>query len=138
VLHLCRLLDLRLIGWRHRWKDTGGAEVDVLAEGTNFVFTRWEIQCKNTARVALEDIAREVGMADFYHANVVMIVTTGRFARPARDFAERKMERSNLNLVLLDATDIAEIVKSPYSIGSLLRKHAQKVMTLKKLKEIPS
>jgi site-specific DNA-methyltransferase (cytosine-N4-specific) len=136
AMHLCRLLGLRLVAWRHRWRETGGAEVDVIAEGTNLVFVRWEIQCKNTPRVSLEDLAREIGIADFYHANVVMIVTTGKFAKPAIDFAEKKMERSGLNIVLLDGSTLQQIVKSPHSMGDVLGRFAQRAMTLKRLKDL--
>jgi site-specific DNA-methyltransferase (cytosine-N4-specific) len=135
VMHLCRLLGLWLIAWRHRWTETGGAEVDVLAEGTNYVFTRWEVQCKNTKTVSIEDLLREVALAEFYHANVVMVITTGKFSKSARYFAERKMERSSLNVVLVDGRDVSQIVKNPANIGEILRAHAYKARKLKALKE---
>ncbi|MGH9920004.1 MAG: restriction endonuclease, partial [Nitrososphaerales archaeon] len=85
VMHLCRLLGLRVTHWRRRAADTGGAEVDVLADGMNYVFALWQIQCKNTQTVSHDDVARELGIVGHTRANVVMVVTTGRFAKPAAD-----------------------------------------------------
>jgi site-specific DNA-methyltransferase (cytosine-N4-specific) len=138
VMHLCRLLGLWLIAWRHRWTETGGAEVDVLAEGTNYVFTRWEIQCKNTKSVSTDDLLREIGLAELYHASVVMIVTTGRFSKSAGILAERKMERSSMNVVLIDGKDLREIVQNPSRIGDVLRGHAHKARKLKRLADLDS
>lgn len=133
VMHLCRLLGLRVTHWRRRAADTGGAEVDVLADGMNYVFTRWQIQCKNTRTVSHDDVARELGIVGHTRANVVMVVTTGRFAKPAADLAESEMSRSPATLVLLDGRDLAHIVKEPSSIGQVLRRHAQRAMKLKAL-----
>ena len=133
AIHLCRLLGLRVTHWRRRAADTGGAEVDVLADGMNYVFTRWQIQCKNTPTVGHDDVARELGIVGHTRANVVMIVTTGRFAKPASDLAESEMGRSSTTLVLLDGRDLARIVRDPSSIGQVLRQHAQRAMRLKAL-----
>jgi hypothetical protein len=133
VIHLCRLLGLRVTDWRRRAKDTGGGEVDVLAEGTNYVFSRWQIQCKNTKLVSHDDVARELGLVGYTRSNVVLIVTTGTFARPASDLAEMEMKRSPANLILLNGTDLKAIVKDPASIGTIFRKHAQRAMRLKTL-----
>jgi hypothetical protein len=133
VMHLCRLLGLRVTHWRHRAKETGGGEVDVLAEGTNYVFSRWQIQCKNTKTVSHDDVARELGLVGHTRSNVVLVVTTGSFAKPARDLAEMEMQRSPANLILLNGSDLKAIVKDPSSIGGIFRKHAQRAMRLKTL-----
>ena len=36
-----------------------------------------QVQCKNTARVSLEDVAKEVGLIALIKSNVIVIVTTG-------------------------------------------------------------
>ncbi len=133
TVHLCRLLGLQVTNWRRRARDTGGGEVDVIAEGTNYVFSRWQIQCKNTSTVSHDDIARELGVVGYTRSNVVMIITTGRFAKPARELAENEMRRTPANILLLDGSDLAAIVKDPPSIGGILRKHARNAMKLKAL-----
>jgi hypothetical protein len=133
AMHLCRLLGLRVTAWRRRARDTGGAEVDLLAEGTNYVFSRWQIQCKNTGKVSHDDVAREVGLLRNTRSNVIMLVTTGKFAKPAIDFAEQEMQGSPVTIVPLDGSDLKTIVRDPSSIGAVLRKHAQRAMRLKAL-----
>jgi hypothetical protein len=65
-------------------------------------FTRWLFQCKNKARVAVPDIAKEVGMAVLVRASVIVMVTTGDFAKTVRTFAQEIMEAGNLQVILID------------------------------------
>ena len=68
------LIDLTYIATRLRGTATGGAEVDLIFETTRLVFSRWQVQCKNTARVVLDDVAKEVGLTHFLKSNAVVIV----------------------------------------------------------------
>ena len=61
AVKLMRLIDLRYRYTRLRGAATGGAEVDVIFESDRLVFSRWQVQCKNTASVSLDDVAKEVG-----------------------------------------------------------------------------
>lgn len=81
AFYLMRLIDLTYIGTRLRGVATGGAEVDVIFEGTRLLFSRWQIQCKNTKSVSLDDVAKEVGLTFQLNSNVVMIVSTGLSVR---------------------------------------------------------
>ena len=54
---LMRLIDLTYVDTRLRGTATGGAEVDLVFESARLVFSRWQIQCKNTSRVSLDDVA---------------------------------------------------------------------------------
>jgi site-specific DNA-methyltransferase (cytosine-N4-specific) len=36
-------------------------EVDFIFRSQRLVFSRWQVQCKNTAKVSLDDVAKEVG-----------------------------------------------------------------------------
>ena len=56
---------------------TGGAEVDLIFHSSRLVYSRWQVQCKNTARVALDDVAKEVGLTHFLKSNVIVMVSTG-------------------------------------------------------------
>lgn len=93
---------LRPMRFRLRAAETGGAEVDLIAEAVGLHFTRWLFQCKNKARVAVPDIAKEVGMAVLVRASVIVMVTTGEFAKTVRTFAQEIMEAENLQVILID------------------------------------
>ena len=55
---IMRLLDMTYVATRLRANQTGGAEVDLVFESARLVFFRWQIQCKNTARVTLARISQ--------------------------------------------------------------------------------
>jgi hypothetical protein len=72
---MIRLTGLRFTQWRLRsYQSTGGGEVDVLAASDRFVYGRWQIQCKNTKKVDVDVLAKEIGItfvtgADVEHVN---------------------------------------------------------------------
>ncbi len=132
VIRLGYLLGLEFKGWRTRSTDTGGAEVDVILEGTRLLFSRWQIQAKNTKTVRLGDVAKEVGLAlTFIYSNVVMIVTTGDFTRDAYRYSRHVMKTSNLNVILLNGSDLRLISEEPNLIVKLLSKKAREAMKVK-------
>jgi hypothetical protein len=134
AFYFTRLLDLEFRAWRHRGKETGGAEVDVLVEGARLLFSRWQIQCKNTETVSLDDVAKEVGVAlGQLKSNVVMVITTGRLVKDARTFAEDTMRSTHLNIIAIERRDLAILVDSPPRIAALLNEKARQVMETKAL-----
>lgn len=129
AIYFTRLLDLDFKGWRLRSADTGGAEVDVIVEGARLMFSRWQIQAKNTHTVRLADVAKEVGLAlTFIYSNVVMLVTTGKFTEGAYKYANRVMETSNLNVILIHGSELAEIAQDPTRIIAILNYKAERAM----------
>jgi hypothetical protein len=136
LLSLRLLIDLGLIpvGFRERSKDTGGAEVDVVAEGVHLHFSRWSVQCKNTETpVTLASLAKEVGMAVILRGQVVLMVTTGRFARSVEEYARQVAETTNLQVVLVDKNVLRQYRDS--GIGALteyFHERAKEVMQLKR------
>ncbi len=136
ALYLTRLIDLDFKGWRTRSADTGGAEVDVIVEGTRLIFSRWQIQAKNTETVRLGDIAKEVGLSlTFLYSNVVMIITTGDFTREAYNYASHVMKTCNLNVILLNGSDLAYISRDPTAIVPVLNSKAEQAMKVKERKD---
>lgn len=130
---LMRLLDLTYIATRLRGTATGGAEVDVIFESTRLVFSRWQVQCKNTSRVHLDDVAKEVGLTHLLKSNVIVIVSTGEIGPEARRYANKIMTDSNLCVVMVDRSDIVQIEKSPADIVDVFNreaKHAMKIKTI--------
>jgi hypothetical protein len=138
AFYFMRLLGLEFKAWRKRGKRTGGFEVDVIVEGARLVFSRWQIQCKNTpdSAVPLEDIAKEVGLSLQLKSNVILMVTTGRYSREALIYADDLMLITHLNIITLDKRDLSILTKSPLAIVEILNKKARRVMDLKVLPEV--
>ena len=128
-----RLLDMTYVATRLRAAQTGGAEVDLVFESARLVFSRWQIQCKNTARVSLEDVAKEVGLTHFLKSNAIVVVTTGEVGAEARRYANRVMADTNLAVVMLDGRDLASISDSPDRIVRAFEREARHAMNLKRL-----
>lgn len=135
AFYFVRLLGLEFRGWRKRSKKTGSFEVDIIAEGTRLVFSRWQIQCKNMPdnTVSLDDIAVEVGLSLQMKASVILIVTTGHFSRDALAYASDIMQTTRLNIITLDKHDLAVLTASPLAIVDILNRKAREVMSLKVL-----
>lgn len=130
---IMRLLDMTYVATRLRANQTGGAEVDLVFESARLVFSRWQVQCKNTARVSLDDVAKEVGLTHFLKSNVIVIVTTGNIGGEARRYANRIMADLNLAIVMLDGGDLSAISTNPPAIIRALEREARHAMNLKKL-----
>ena len=130
---IMRLLDMTYVATRLRANQTGGAEIDLVFESARLVFSRWQVQCKNTARVSLDDVAKEVGLTHFLKSNVVVMVTTGEIGSEARRYANRIMTDSNLAVVMLDGDDLSAISESPATIIRSFEREARHAMNLKKL-----
>lgn len=96
--------DLGLLPARLRLRHfkTGGAEVDLVAEGAHLLFSRWLFQCKNTRRVNVEVLAKEVGMATLLQAHVIVIATTGSFSAVVETYAERVGRTTPFQVVLVN------------------------------------
>ncbi len=133
AFYLMRLIDLKYVATRLRGEATGGAEVDLIFEGARLIFSRWQIQCKNTKSVSLDDIAKEVGLTFQLKSNVVMIVSTGTIGTEARKYAQSVISNTNLNIILLDSTDLQRIIKNPTYIVDVLNREATRAMEIKRL-----
>lgn len=131
---IIRLLGLHFSGWRVRSRDTGGGEVDVLAANDKIVYSRWQIQCKNTSNIiGVEVISKEIGITFLTEADIVMIVTTSRFSGDALYYANKVMSSSRYYIILLDGSDIERIIKDKTMIVDILNKKAEKVYFVKEL-----
>lgn len=137
-LRIAADLGLMPAEMRLRSAQTGGAEVDLVAEGAHLHFSRWLFQCKNQAApVALSVLAKEIGMATLLRAQVVVIVTTGSFAKSVVAYAREAAESTAIQVVLLDKSSLANYrTKGPaglrsefhdVALSALRRKRAQLV-----------
>ncbi len=130
---LMRLIDLTYVATRLRGNATGGAEVDLIFESTRLVFSRWQIQCKNTVRVSIDDVAKEVGLTHLLKSHAIVMVSTGKIGDEARRYANRIMTDSNLCIVMLDADDLVRIETNPAAIVDVFNREARHAMDLKRL-----
>ena len=130
--YIGRLIGLDFVKWRLRSSETGGAELDVIMEGASLIFSRWQIQCKNSKQATLEDIAKEIGIAQLIRTNVIMIVTTGRIGEKAKSFAQSVMRDTNYQIILLQHNHLQLIKQDPSDITEILRAQSQVAMALKR------
>ena len=130
---LLRILGLDYMATRIRAQATGGNEVDLLFQSDRLVYSRWQIQCKNTNKVSIDYVAREVGLTQILYSNVIVLITTGTFSSKARNYAQHIMKNSNLNIVFVDKDDISVIAENPVAIVNVFEREAKKTMQIKKL-----
>lgn len=133
---LMHLLDMTYIATRLRGQATGGAEVDLVFESARLVFSRWQVQCKNTGRVSLDDVAKEVGLTHFLKSNVIVMVSTGEIGAEARRYANKIMTDSNLAVVMVDRADLDAITADPPRIIDVFTREARFAMRLKALEAL--
>jgi site-specific DNA-methyltransferase (cytosine-N4-specific) len=132
---IIRLLGLRFSKWRLRhYEATGGGEVDVMAASDKIVYSRWQIQCKNQkASVGVDVIAKEVGLTFLTKADVVMVVTTSRFASDAVNYANQVTDNSRYYVILLEGDDLQRIAEDKTRIVDILNIKARRTFAKKEL-----
>lgn len=105
----------------------------LISDCDRLVYSRWQVQCKNTARVSLDDLAKEVGLVHLLKPNVIVIVSTGDIGAEARRYANKVMAETNLCIVMIDRTDLNQIRNNPTHIVDAFNREARHAMTLKQL-----
>jgi spore coat protein CotF len=130
---LMRLVDMQYLATRLRGTATGGAEVDIIFQSTRLVYSRWQVQCKNTTKVSLDDVAKEVGLTHFLKSNVIVIVSTGEIGSEATRYANKIMSESNLAIVMINGRDLQQINGNPSTIIDVFEREAHQAMKLKTL-----
>lgn len=130
---LMRLLDMRFVATRLRAQVTGGAEADLIFESDRLVYSRWQVQCKNTARVSLDEVAKEVGLSQLLKSNVLVIISTGDIGAEARRYANKIMADTNLSIVMIDRIDLDKIRSNPTHVVDAFNREAHHAMSLKQL-----
>lgn len=133
AIRLASDLALTPVRLRIRAPETGGAEVDLIAEGAHLHFSRWLFQCKNTGTVPLSDLAKEVGMAVLLRAHVIVIATTGRCSSTVHVYAKELAQTTALQVILLEGDAIdAYIKRGPQFLMNLFHDRAHDILKLKR------
>ncbi len=147
LLSLRMILDLGLSPrhFRLRSAQTAFAEVDLIAEAAHLLFSRWTFQCKRysgtdkATRVGLSEVAKEVGIAVFSRAHVVVMVTTSDFSKDAKSYAIEVSRATPLQFVFVDGKVLKEYLKRGSQVlHSHFHNSASEVMTLKRGQPLPN
>lgn len=119
---IVQLLDLKPKHLRLKSAMTGGTEVDLVAESAKLIFSRWQVQCKNTKVLASDDVAKEVGIAVGLRSQVILMVTTGRAGKVVYQYSRQINETTAMQIIVLDGDDLRKIADDPSSAGTTLTK----------------
>lgn len=133
AIRLMRIAGLDFAGTRVKGSETGGAEVDVIFDTTRLNYSRWQVQCKNTPKVSLDQVAKEVGLSHVLKTNVIVIMTTGLVSKTAKDYAAKIMKEMNLCIVFIERDDIREVMEEPSYIVNILNRESMKAKRIKVL-----
>ena len=133
AIKMMRIVDLDFIGTRVKGAETGGAEVDVIFDTTRLNYSRWQVQCKNTSSVSLDQVAKEVGLSHVLKTNVIVILTTGQASKSAKEYAVKIMKKLNLCIIFIEKDDVKAILECPAYIVDVLNRESMKVKRIKVL-----
>lgn len=145
LLALRMIIDLGLDPrhFRLRSAETAHAEVDLIAEGAHLLFSRWTFQCKRYGRetntkLRLSDVAKEVGIAVFSKAHVIVMVTTTDFSRDAIAYADEVTRATHLQFVFVNGRVVDEYLKEGKdALWRHFKGNAIDVMTMKREQPLP-
>ena len=127
---LMRFLDMNYVATRLRAQTTGGAEVDLIFESARLVFSRWQIQCKNTAHVSLDDVAKEVGLTPYYKTNVIVVVSTGAVSSEAYRYSRIAESVSPITVVFVDGAALEKLCSRPTHLIDLIEEKCSALLVL--------
>lgn len=127
------IIGLDFVKTRLKGNETGGAEVDVLFDSSRLLYSRWQVQCKNTKTVSLDQVAKEVGLSHVLKTNAIVILTTGKISGKAKEYANKIMGSMNLCIILIEENDVNEILKDPINIIGILNRESLNAKSIKVL-----
>lgn len=133
AIKMMRIVDLDFAGTRVKGSETGGAEVDVIFDTTRLNYSRWQVQCKNTSKVSLDQVAKEVGLSHVLKTNVIVILTTGKVSKTAKEYATKIMREMNLCIIFIEQDDVKAVLEEPTSIVAVLNRESMKAKRIKVL-----
>ena len=132
AIRVCQMLALDFMGWRETDEElVGGGEVDGFMHSARLIYSRWQIQCKASDKITYETLAKEVGVAEITLANVILIVGTGAVTDGAKTYRDRIINKSSLNIAIIDGDKLEEIVRDPAAIGKIMEAQARSAMQSK-------
>jgi len=133
AIKIMGIIGLDYIQTRLKGSETGGAEVDVLFDSSRLLYSRWQVQCKNTGKVSLDQIAKEVGLSHVLKTNAIVIMTTGTVSENAREYANKIMSSMNLCIIIIEGSDIDNIIEEPTKIVNIFNRESLAAKQIKVL-----
>jgi hypothetical protein len=127
AVNMASHLGLVPVGMRVRGPKTGGAEVDYIAEGAHLMYSRWIFQCKNTDKVNVDTLSKEVGMATLLQCSVIVIATTGTVSSTVKKYADQVIRTTPFQVVLVERPVVDAYISDDGWNQTALRKHFQSV-----------
>lgn len=124
AIKIMGIIGLDFIKTRLKGSETGGAEVDVLFDSSRLLYSRWQVQCKNTSKVSLDQVAKEVGLSHVLRTNAIVIMTTGTVSESAREYANKIMRSMNLCIIFIEGSDIDDIIQEPTKIVAIFNRES--------------
>ncbi len=131
AIKIMRIIGLNFIRTRLKGSETAGAEVDVLFDSSRLLYTRWQVQCKNTRRVSLDQVAKEVGLSHVLKTNAIVIMTTGSISKTAREYATQIMKTMNLCIIMVEGNDVNTIIAEPTKILEIFNRESLNAKQIK-------
>jgi site-specific DNA-methyltransferase (cytosine-N4-specific) len=120
------------MGWRQTdEKVSAGGEVDAVMQSSRLIYSRWQIQGKATDKISYETLAKEYGVSAVSLASVILIVSTGDMTPGAAKYRAHIVQKTPLNMIVIDGTALDAIVADPSAIGGILEAQARDAMRLK-------
>jgi len=124
AIKIMHIIGLDFVETRLKGTETAGAEVDVLFESSKLLYSRWQVQCKNSSKVSVDHVAKEVGLHHLLKTNAIVIMTTGTISETARDYANSIMKSLNICIMFVEGTDIDTIISNPLAIVEIFNREA--------------
>ncbi len=124
------IIGLNFQKTRYRDKAAGG-EVDVIFDSMKLMYSRWQVQCKNTKTVTIDQVAKEVGLSHVLKSNCIVMMTTGHLSSEAVRYSRAIMEETNLCILNLQKEDIDSIIENPTSIVKIFNQQAELAKNIK-------
>lgn len=135
AIKIMKIIGLDFVQTRLRGAETAGAEVDVLFDSSRLLYTRWQVQCKNTTRVSLDQIAKEVGLSHVLKTNAIVIMTTGIISEAAKTYATQIMKTMNICIIMVEGVDIDAIIDEPTKILDVFNRESLNAKHIKVFEE---
>lgn len=128
------IIGLHFQRTRYRDKAAGG-EVDVIFDSTRLMYSRWQVQCKNTKTVTIDQVAKEVGLSHVLRSNCIVMMTTGHLTSEVIKYSRAIMEDTNLCILTLQKEDIENIIQNPTCIVKIFNQQAELAKNIKLLND---
>ncbi|AMV24220.1 Restriction endonuclease [Gemmata sp. SH-PL17] len=120
---------------RSRKEGSKDAEVDVVAETQDVLFARWLFQCKKQNSVGRDILVREVGLASLMQAQVIVLVTWGKFKPTVQPFADAVTRSTASQVVLVNGDTVRRYLRrggGPEYLKQFFQEVARRNMAIKR------